>query len=393
MIIGIDASRAVKKQRTGTENYSRNLIFELAKIDSRNQYILYVGSDYDGSFDNFPKNFLVKIIPNKKYWTQVGLSLEMIKNKPDVLFVPSHILPTISGKRSVVTIHDLAWKYFPEVYSNKEIRLQDLSIRRALKKHADIIVYSKSTASDLKKFYPKSAGLINFVPMGFDSSGHCNLPIGDPVGEERHGLPQGDPVGNLPKEIASPPAGWIAMTNQPYILYVGRLESKKNLVNLIQAYDMLRSERDIKEKLVLVGKPGFGHDQISVEISKSKFKADIIETGFVSDDERSSLYQNASLFVFPSLFEGFGFPILEAFAAGIPVVTSNVSSMPEVAGNGAILINPKKPFEIAAAMSQIMNKPELARKLVRAGQKELEKYSWEICAQQTLKVLTGMDNE
>ena len=380
MIIGIDASRAVKKQRTGTENYSRNLIFELAQIDEKNQYTLYVGSDYDGSFSNFPRNFSVKIIPNKKYWTQFGLSLEMVKKKPDVLFVPSHMLPTISGKSSVVTIHDLAWKYFPEVYSKNEIKTQDFSIRRAITKKARIIVYSKSTESDLKKFYPRSAKLIKFVSMGFDSSGHCDLPIGDPVGEERRG--------NLKNQIASSEkSSALAMTKQPYILFVGRLESKKNIINLIKAYTMLRSEREVKERLVLVGSPGFGYEEIKKEISSSKFAEDIIETGFVSDADRNALYNGATLFAFPSLFEGFGFPILEAFAAEIPVVTSRVSSMPEVAGSGAILINPKKPFEIAAAMSQILNKPELSRKLVRAGQKELLKYSWDNCARTTLKVL------
>jgi len=361
MIIGIDASRAVKKQRTGTENYSRNLIFTLPKIDKINSYTLFVGSDYDGGFDQFPKNFTIKIIPNKKYWTQIGLSLEMIKNKFDVLFVPSHILPTISGKRSVITIHDLAWKYFPEVYSPKEIKTQDFSIRRVIAKKAHIIVYSRSTESDLKKFYPKSATLIKFVPMGFEPE-KSNSKMSDVIASK---------------------------ISEKYILFVGRLESKKNIINLIQAYDMLRNEREIKEKLVLAGKPGFGYDEISEEINKSKYKADIIETGFVSDSDRNSLYQSASIFVFPSLFEGFGFPILEAFAAGIPVVTSTISSMPEVAGNGAILINPKKPFEIAAAMSQILNKPELARKLVRSGQKELLKYSWETCAKETLSVLEG----
>ncbi|MEI8060878.1 MAG: glycosyltransferase family 1 protein [Candidatus Berkelbacteria bacterium] len=364
MIIGIDASRAVKKQRTGTENYSRNLIFELAQIDGKNQYTLYVGSDYNGCFDNFPKNFSVKIIPNKKYWTQVGLSLEMVKKKPDVLFVPSHMLPTISGKISVITIHDLAWRYFPEVYSKNEIKTQDFSIRRAITKKARIIVYSKSTESDLKKFYPRSAKLIKFVPMGFNfeqSEAKLSIELQNKIGEK-------------------------------YILFVGRLESKKNIINLIKAYTMLRSEREVKEKLVLVGSPGFGYEEIRKEISGSKFAEDIIETGFVSDADRNALYGGATLFAFPSLFEGFGFPILEAFAAEIPVVTSRFSSMPEVAGSGAILVNPKKPFEIAAAMSQILNKPELSRKLVRAGQKELLKYSWDNCARTTLKVLTGSQN-
>ncbi len=361
MIIGIDASRAVKKQRTGTENYSSNLIFELAKIDAVNDYILYVGPDYDGIFDKFPKNFSVKIIPNKKYWTQVGLTLEMIKNKSDVLFVPSHILPTISGKRSAITIHDLAWKYFPEVYSKNEIKTQNFSIRRAIVKKASIIVYSKSTELDLKKFYPKTTKLIKFVPMGFK-----------PINSDS----------KLSDELATKVSG-------KYILFVGRLESKKNIINLVKAYSMLRSEREIKDKLVLAGNPGFGYDEIKQEINLSKFKNDIIETGFVSDNNRNALYKNASLFAFPSLFEGFGFPILEAFSAGIPVVTSNVSSMPEVAGAGAILVNPKKPFEIAASMSQILNKPQIGQKLITIGKKQITKYSWDVCAEETLKILEG----
>jgi len=359
MIIGIDASRAITKQRTGTEKYSRELIFAMAKIDQTNSYRLYVGPNYDGSFNNLPNNFKVVIINRNKLWTQIGLSLEIIKNKPNVLFVPSHILPPLTPKHTVTTIHDLAWKYFPEAYSPKEIRLHDLGVRRAIKKNASIIVYSKSTFSDLKKYYRIDDKKVHLVPMGFTSK-------------------PGD--GDISNKITD-------VSNSPYILFVGRLESKKNLVNLIKAYEMLRSERKILHRLVLVGKPGFGYEDIKKEIESSKFSADIFETGFVSDAERDYLYKKAELFAFPSLFEGFGYPILEAFAAGIPVVTSKISSMPEVAGRGAILVNPKKPFEIAAAMSQIINKPALKSKLVRAGNSELLKYSWEACARATLKVL------
>lgn len=362
MLIGIDASRAARKIRTGTENYSRNLIFNLAKIDRINQYILYVGPDYDGCFDALDKNFSIKIIQNKRFWTQIGLSAEMLKSKPDVLFVPSHILPLVTPKKTVVTIHDLAWKYFPQAYSKGEIRLQNLAIKRAIKKKSNIIVYSKSTAADLKKYYRIDLDRIHFVPMGFTPA---------PSTEELSGELK-DKIGGK------------------YILSVGRLESKKNIVNLIKAYTMLRSERDIKEKLVLVGKPGYGYEEIKEEIEKNKkFKRDIIETGFVPDSDLAALYKNASLFAFPSFYEGFGFPILEAYVAGIPVVTSKTSSMPEVAGSGALFVNPEKPFEIAAAMSQILNKPDLANKLVTGGKKQLTKYSWEKCAEETLQVLEG----
>jgi len=360
MIIGIDASRAARKIRTGTENYSRNLIFNLAKIDKTNKYILYVGPDYDGCFDGLGKNFGVKIIQNKRFWTQIGLTSEMFKSKPDVLLVPSHILPIITPKKIIVTIHDLAWKYFPGAYSRGEIRLQNLAIKRAIKKKSQIIVYSKSTAGDLKKFYNVDSNLIHFVPMGFESA-----PSGRKLSDDLY-----DQIGGK------------------YILSVGRLESKKNIVNLVKAYNMLRSERDTKEKLVLVGKPGYGYDEIKEEIDQNKkFKHDIIETGFVNDSDLIALYQNASLFAFSSFYEGFGFPILEAFAANIPVVTSKTSSMPEVAGSGALFVNPEKSFEIAAAMSQILNKPDLAKKLVNAGKDQLKKYSWDKCARETLQVL------
>jgi len=360
MLIGIDASRASGKFRTGTENYSLNLILSLAKIDQRNNYVLYLRQGYDSQLNNLPGNFKLKIIKNKWLWTQIGLSSEMYFSPPDVLFIPSHILPIITPEKSVVTIHDFAWKYFPEAYTRREIRLQNLAIKRAIKKKATIIVYSHSTYSDLKKFYHLPSNLIKFVPMGFEpAKSSCLLSV------------------RLKKLITA-----------RYILSVGRLEKKKNTLNLIKAYAMLRNERKIKEKLVLVGKPGFGYEQIKKEIKKNKkIKEDIIETGFVSDEELFALYRATSLFAFPSFYEGFGFPILEAFAAGTPVVTSKTSSMPEVANGAALLINPKKPFEIAAAMSQILNKPNLKTKLIRSGRRQLKKYDWEICAKETLAIL------
>ncbi len=359
MLIGIDVSRVTKEEKTGIENYSKELILNLAKIDRENHYILYVKPEFDPILKILPKNFRLKLINRQKFWTEIGLSLEMLKNPPDALLVPAYGLPKFTPKNSTIVIHDLAFKYFPEVYSKKQIRIQNKVISRAIKKKAKIIVYSKSTADDLKKFYKIDEKLIHFVPMGFS--------IRERPSDKK-----------LPENI-----------EKPYVLFVGRIEVKKNLINLISAYKLLRKERKIKHKLVLVGKPGFGYDEIKEAIKNpDEIKNDIIETGFVSDEVLSALYQNASVFVFPSLHEGFGIPILEAFNAEIPVVTSNTSSMPEVAGNAAILVNPKKPFEIAAAISQILNKPDLAKKLVLAGKKRLLDYDWEKTAKNLLKILT-----
>jgi glycosyltransferase involved in cell wall biosynthesis len=176
---------------------------------------------------------------------------------------------------------------------------------------------------------------------------------------------------------------------QPYILSVGRLETRKNVINIIKAYNLLRKERRIKHKLLLAGKTGYGYEEIENEIRKSKYYPDdIIELGYVSDENLPSLYKNASLLLYPSLYEGFGFPILEAFTFEIPVVTSDRSGMAEIADGAALLVNPDKVFEIAAAMSQIINKPEIKKTLNLKAKKILLKYSWEQCAIETLAVLT-----
>jgi len=368
MLIGIDASAGWIKTKTGAENYAKNLILALAKIDRKNQYILYSPGPLDADFGNLPTNFKIKILKYIKFWTHTKLAWEMFRNPPDILFSPSHVLPPLSPKKSVITVHDFAWKYFPEAYSKTSLWLQKVAVERAKRKKAQIIVYTQSTLRDLKKFYKISNSKISFVPMGFDRMHYQKIKACLPAGMA------------CSAEIAG-----------PYILSVGRLEKRKNTAGIIKSYLLLRQEKKIKDKLVLVGKPGIGYGEIKNLINGAdEIKKDIIETGYVNDKELRVLYSGASLFVFPSLVEGFGFPILEAFAAEIPVVTSNISSMPEVTNGAALLVNPKKPFEIAAAMSQILNKPALRRSLVLKGRSRLKYYSWENCARETLKVFESL---
>lgn len=356
MLIGIDASRIKSTHRTGTENYSYNLIKHLAKIDSKNKYRLYVQNDYDSSLDNLPNNFEIKVINYKKYWTQIGLSLEMLRQKPDVLFIPAHTIPFFAPKKTFLTIHDLAWKYYPEAYSKKDLFIQNANLKRAVKKNTGIVIYSRSTLSDLKKFYNIKNENIHFVSMGYEKI----ISISDDKKYQEY---------------------------KPYILSVGRLETRKNIIGIIKAYNLLRKERKIRHKLLLAGKPGYGYDEIKTEITKSKYyPKDIVELGYVSDDDLPAIYKNASMLLYPSLCEGFGFPILEAHTFEIPVITSNRSSMAEIADGSALLVNPDKVFEIAAAMSQIINKPEIKKALNIKAKKVLSRYSWEQCAKETLAV-------
>ena len=363
MNIGIDASRAFIKKRTGTEEYSYQFIKNLTKIDmSSCQIFLYVKNNSKIDLD-LPKNFIVKKICYNKLWTQIGLSLEMKKNIVDVLFVPSHTIPIIHPKNTVVTIHGLEFKYYPKSYSLKERFFLELNTFIAVKWSSKIIVPSESTKKDLIKFYGVEFDKVKMVYHGTNA-------MNQELGIRNHG-----------KESFN-------------VLFIGRLEKRKNLVNLIRAFEVLNSEfnppaggQNSKFKLILAGKPGFGFEEIKKAIQESPYKNDIVLKGYVSEKEKEELYQDANVFILPSFYEGFGLPILEAISYGVPVVCSNTSSLPEVAGDAALLIDPNNIQEIAEAMSKVFNNNNLRNKMIEKGLENVEKFSWEKCAKETMDIL------
>lgn len=361
MKIGIDCSRSAKTEQTGTERYSTQIIKHLGKIDYKNQYILYTPKDIKYKLGKIPKNFIQRIIPFTKLWTQVRLSWEMIKdkNKLDVLFVPSHTIPIIHPKKTVVTVHDLGFLHFPELYSSFELRYQKFGLDMALKHATQIITPSLYTKKDIVKNFGLDPKKITVIYHGYNDK--LYKPRIYPKTEQEN----------------------------PYILYIGRLEDKKNTVGLIETYALLRREPKIKHKLVLAGKPGHGYEKVKEAIEKlpAEIKNDVVELGYVEEKEMLSWLKNADIFFFPSYFEGFGLPIIEAMACGVPVVASNVTSIPEVAGSAAILVDPHKPFEMAVALSKLINDSKLRKALVSKGKVRASMFSWDKAAEQTLEVL------
>ncbi|MEI6040279.1 MAG: glycosyltransferase family 1 protein [Candidatus Berkelbacteria bacterium] len=356
MLIGIDTSRTTKPKLTGTEYYSIEIIKNLAKLDQQNRYLLYAQLDPSERLGKLPSNFKTKIMPFPRLWSQVRLSWEMLWAKPDVLFVPSHTVPLIHPKNTVVTLHDLGFKHFPELYSSEELAYHNWTMNFSANHACQIITPSEFTKQDLIKTYALDPSRIHVVWHGFDKDRFKPNP---------------------------------SIKKQPYILFIGRIEEKKNIRNMIKAYGMLRSEVSIKHKLVLAGSPGFGYEGIKAEIAKlpQAVQEDIIETGYISEQDYIHRLQETDIFLFTTNFEGFGMPIIEAFACGTPVVTSNVSSMPEIAGNAAMLANPKKPLEIAAALSKLIHSPNLKESLILKGRVRAGLFSWEKAAHQTLEVL------
>jgi len=360
MKIGVDASRAFGKERTGTEEYSYQLIKNLAMMDtSRHQIFLYARKNPLIDFD-LPTNFQLKIISTNRFWTQLGLASEIMMNKPDVLFVPSYAIPQIHPAKTVVTIHGLEYRYCPECYSLKERLILELNTRSSIKWASKIITPSESTKKDLVELYKVDMDKIKVIYHGANS---------------------------IKYQVSS-----IKCQNKESfgILFIGRLEKRKNLVNLIKAFEIFRKSYKLQAtscKLILAGKAGFGFTEIKKVIESSSYKKDIILKNYVSEEEKSELYKNASLFVLPSFYEGFGLPILEAMSYGTPVICSNVSSLPEAAGDAALLVDPNNPEEIAEAMKKVFSDDNLRKKMIEKGFENVKKFSWEKCARETMEEL------
>ena len=339
MRIGIQISSDIK-QRTGVEEYIFQLLKNLPDVDDYKNHQFFIYSRETLKW------------PFKKFWTQIRLSWEMKKNPPDVLFVPAHTPPLIHPKL-VIAIQGLEFEKLPRLYSFFKRMFLRWMTKRNIKKADKIIVPSENTKKDLVKYYPEvfkkvGAGKIFVVHHG---------------------------AGNLEGDLEKNEFG-------KYFLYLGRGDQRKNIQGLIKAFRILKQEYQIAHKLVLAG-PNIGY-----KITKD-LKNDVVCTGYVDDEKKWSLLKNAEVFVFPSFYEGFGIPVLEAQKVGTPVVCSNTSSLPEIMGDSALLVNPYHPRDIAEAIYKITKYPQLKSELIKRGFENVRRFSWLKSAKETLKIITS----
>jgi len=359
MKIGINATAAFIKPRTGVEEYAYQLIKYLTMLEGarKHRFVLYSKSYIMEIAQDLPENFGIKRLRwPLPMWTQIRLAGEMAIGRPDTLFIPVHILPLVHPQNSVVTIHGLEYEHYPELYPKKHLVYIRWATKYALKNARKVIAVSESTKNDLVKLYGANPDKIEVVHHGVEIPSFKHLVSSESI-------------------------------EQPYILFIGRLESKKNINGLVKAFELLKKKYRVPHKLILVGPRGYGYNNSKFKIQNSKFGADIIEKGYVSEDEKWTLLKNADLFILPSFYEGFGMPILEAQAADCPVITSNLSSMPEIAGEGAVLIEPDNIEQIVQMVYKVISDKELKGRLIGQGRQNVKKFSWEKCAQETLKIL------
>lgn len=374
MHIGIDASRATITARTGTERYSYELIGALARHDRRNRYTLYCNG-IPPTLPPLGSNVHLRSIPFPRLWTHLRLSLELRHHPPDVLFVPSHVLPLYHPPRSVVTVHDLGYLAFPATHTlarRLDLHLTTLwSARTAWR----IIAISHATKGDLVSRYAINPQNIYVV---------------------YHGLaPQFRPVTDQTVVAAAQARYHIGTCESAprYLLYVGTVQPRKNLVRLIDAFaeaiDGRTGQPALPGDLVLViaGKRGWLTETIEQRAAQAGIANRVHFTGYVDDADLPALLSGALAFVFPSLYEGFGMPVLEAMACGTPVLTSTTSSLPEVAGDAALLVDPHDTQAIASALARLANDPDLCSDLCTRGLQRAAHFTWQQCASETLRVL------
>jgi glycosyltransferase involved in cell wall biosynthesis len=367
MLIGIDASRAAIARRTGTETYSLNLIRALIGLGAGHQFRLYTNGagGVPGITEASGTSYDIYNIPFPRLWTHARLSAEMVTRPPDVLFVPSHVLPLVHPKRSVVTVHDLGYRYYPQAHRTRDRLYLDWSTRWNAQQAASVIADSLATKGDLVRAYGVDAAKIQVVYLGRDEA--FNRVRDESVlagARERYGI-----------------AG-------RYLLYVGTLQPRKNLARVIDAFGRLAADPTTEDiRLVLAGKRGWLYDDLFAQVARLGLEGRVLFPGYVENADLPALFSGAAAFVFPSLYEGFGIPVLEAGACGVPVITSNTSSLPEVAGDAALLVDPHDVDAIADAMYRLMTDEALRAELARRGQENVKRFSWEKCARETLAVL------
>ncbi len=428
MLIGIDATQANRDHKSGTEWYSYYLIRWLAKIDSKNQYVLYTNKPLkDGLLDlsteqyfvnndnqsekiKFDKdgyqvikspynNFRAKVLnwPWSFFWTLGRLSLEMLFKRPDVLFIPAHGLPFFSPKKTITTIHDIAFERDNNIYAKDYPGLDDRkmkyivnffvkiftlgkykansydylkwSTRYASRKAKKIITVSDFSKQEIIKTYGMAENKVKVIYNGYNALLYKRREDEKKIERvlEKYGI------------------------IKPYFFYVGRLERKKNTPTLINAFAIFKENNDdAKEKLVLAGDASFGFDEAKYIIEEYGLDAEIIIPGWVEEEDLPYIYSGAKAFIFPSKYEGFGIPIIQAMACGVPVVASNIPVLKEIAGEAAIFFDPNDKKNMAKVMTEVANNKELREKLIKNGYKRVKDFSWEKSAEVTLKEINGL---
>lgn len=376
MRIGIDYTAAVR-QRAGIGRYTRQLVDALLALDSRHEYTMFAATGGLEREIQYPKprpNVRLRTIPLSDDWLarlwhrlRLPISVELFTGPLDVFYSPDFVLPpTRQATRTVLTVHDLSFERHPDAFVPSLRRYLKRVVPRSIERADRVLADSAHTRSDIISLFHTSPTDVDVLYSGVDPGFH---PRREPGERERLGRRYG-------------------IDEWPYILSVGTLQPRKNYVRLIRAFaDLEPGIAGPGIQLLIAGGEGWLYEDI---VAEAEVHERVRLLGFVEDDHLPALYRQAALFVLPSLYEGFGLPVLEAMASGVPVVCSDASSLPEVAGDAALLVDPLDSDALTDAMARVLENQDLRQGMTARGLAQAAQFTWERAARQLLDTFDSL---
>ncbi len=371
MRVGIDCRTILnpgRGEQAGVGHYTYYLVKHLLKLDRKNEYVLFFDSrmQRERTQEFEQGNVTVRYFPFSQYrkflpvaYSHLLISATLLKERLDLFHAPATSVPLTYRGAAIVTVHDLAIYKWPKLFPGGQILSTKLVVPRSIRRAKRVIAVSEATKRDVKNLFHVADKKITVVYEGFQRER-----VGSSVIDVRQKYALGK-----------------------YALFIGTIEPRKNLVNLIKGFCSVANLPSMKKvELILAGAPGWKYGDVIRAIQQAKLGKRIRYLGYVQHQEKLQLIGHASVFVFPSLYEGFGLPVLEAMSLGTPVITSRVASLPEIAGTAAVFVNPHKFKEIGQAMVKVLGNANLRKRLIVEGQRRSSMFTWEATARETLRV-------
>ncbi len=371
--IAIDYTSAVN-QNAGIGRFVRNLVDAVVANDTTDSFLLLHAAPNPGRVVNYPggSNVSHRVLRVNERWTniiwhrlQVPLAADWLTGPVDLFHSPDFVLPPVRAARSILTVHDLAFLLYPECADARLRTYLEKTVPRSVQRADYVVADSENTRNDVICLLGVPPERVTVVPGGVDPA---FKPVTDPARLAAFRRTLGlDPV-------------------TPYILFIGVIEPRKNLMGLIEAFDILKSRRPLPHKLVVAGRRGWLSDATMERAERSPYRSEIIFPGFIPEGEIATLYSAAEAFAFPSHYEGFGLPVLEAMACGTPVVASRASSLPEVVGDAGMQVDPDDSDRLASALELLALNPEMRADFRERGIARAATFTWDAAARVMLDV-------